>query len=137
MSYLYFIDTGLACSLLGIRLENELQHSHFRGALFENYVVTELYKIKFNTGSATHIFYWRDHKGIEIDILLDSGNALYPIEIKSAQTFQENQLKAIHQWNGFSDISGGLLLYDGEQEFVTKDKIIVQNWRSIDRLKIH
>lgn len=48
---LYFIDTGLACSLLGIRLVKELESSHFRGALFENYIIMELLKQKFNSGS--------------------------------------------------------------------------------------
>lgn len=133
---LYFIDTGLACSLLGIRQENEVANSHFRGALFENYVVTELLKLKFNSGSSTNLFYWRDNKGVEVDILLDNGNTLFPIEIKASQTFQESYLKPMQQWNSFSNNTGGILLYDGEQEFTRKDKIRMQNWKTISKLKI-
>ncbi len=133
---LYFIDTGLACSLLGIRQEKELANSHFRGALFENYAVSELLKLKFNSGSSTNLFFWRDNKGVEIDILLDNGSSLFPIEIKASQTFQESHLKPMQQWNSFSNNIGGLLLYDGEQEFTRKDKIRLQNWKTISKLKI-
>ena len=127
---LYFIDTGLACSLLGIRQTQELSNSHFRGALFENYVITEFLKKKFNGGLSNNLFYWRDNKGIEIDLLIESKNKLIPIEIKAAQTFQESYLKPMQQWNGFSKNKGGLLLYDGEQEFTRKDKIKIINWRN-------
>ena len=133
---LYFIDTGLACSLLGIREEKEIFNSHFRGALFENYVVNELLKHKYNSGSYTSLFYWRDNKGLEIDILLDSGSTLFPIEIKASQTFQESYLKPMQQWNSFSTNKGGLLLYDGQQEYTRTDKIKIQNWKTISKLKI-
>ena len=133
---LYFIDTGLACSLLGIRQVSELNNSHFRGALFENYLIMELQKQKFNKGSSTNIFFWRDNKGVEVDILLDKGGKLFPIEIKSAQTFQETYLRPMQQWNNFSKNKGGLLLYDGKLEFTRKDKIKIQNWRTIGELKM-
>lgn len=128
---LYFTDTGLACSLLGIRSENEVSNSHFRGALFENYVVNELLKHKFNTGSPVNLYYWRDSLGVEIDILLDTGQTLYPIEIKASETFQESHLKPMQQWQRISGITRGLLLYDGEQEFDRQDSVNVRNWRSI------
>lgn len=128
---LYFTDTGLACSLLGIRTENEVSTSHFRGALFENYVVNELLKYKYNTGSPVNLYYWRDSLGVEIDILLDTGQTLYPIEIKASETFQESHLKPMQQWQRISGITRGLLLYDGEQEFDRQDSVNVRNWRSI------
>ncbi len=133
---LYFIDTGLACSLLDIKQTQELENSHFRGALFENYILTELLKKKYNTGANSGIYYWRDNKGIEIDILIDSGKKLMPVEIKSGQTFNEDHIKSIKQWNGFSKNKGGLLLYDGKQEFLRSDKIKVRNWREIAELKL-
>ncbi|MCC6691194.1 MAG: ATP-binding protein [Bacteroidia bacterium] len=133
---LYFVDTGLACSLLGIRLINELEVSHFRAALFENFVVIELLKQKLNTGTSSNLYFWRDNKGVEVDLLIDNGKKLIPVEIKSAQTFNDNHLKSIRQWNGFSENTGGLLLYDGKQEFRSSDKISVQNWRSIAEMLI-
>ena len=127
---LYFIDTGLACSLLGIRHERELTNSHFRGALFENYVLMERMKLKYNTGSNETLFFWRDNKGVEVDLLIDTGKNLFPVEIKSAQTFNEKYLKSILQWNSYSGSKGGMLIYDGKQEFVQKNKIQVKGWRS-------
>jgi len=133
---LYFTDTGLACSLLGIRRNAELANSHFRGALFENYVVAELMKQKFNSGSSTNLYFWRDNKGIEVDVLLDQGQKITPIEIKSAQTFQEDYIKPMKLWNKFSEQSGGIFLYDGEMEYKRKDEIVIKNWRSINKIKL-
>ncbi len=135
-SKLYFIDTGLACALLGIRSEKELSVSHFRGALFENYVIMEMFKKKYNKGANSQLYYWRDNKGVEVDLLIDSGNRLLPVEIKSAQTFQEDYLSSVNQWNEFSGNKGGLLLYDGAQEFRKTNGIRVQNWRTIRDLTI-
>jgi predicted AAA+ superfamily ATPase len=126
---LYFIDTGLACSLLGIHAEKELSVSHFRGALFENYIIMDVFKKKYNEGSASLLYYWRDSKGVEVDLLVDKGGKLLPVEIKSGQTFQEDQLHSMHQWNDLSGNKGGLLLYDGVQEFTKTNGIRVQNWR--------
>jgi predicted AAA+ superfamily ATPase len=133
---LYFTDTGLACSLLGIRTQQELGVSHFRGSLFENYVIIDILKKKYNQGSGTQLYYWRDNKGLELDLLLYSGSNLLQVEIKSAQTFQEDQLNSMNQWNSFSGNKGGLLLYDGEQQFRKTNGIRVQNWRTIHDLRL-
>ncbi len=131
---LYFTDTGLVCSLLGIRKEEELQNSHFRGALFENLVVGEILKQKYNSGSSSQVYYWRDNKGVEIDLVIDSGSKLYPIEIKSSQTSQDQHFKSLRLWNKYSDTEGGTVLYDGGQEFVTSSAHVVANWRSMKRV---
>ena len=133
---LYFMDTGLACSLLGIRTVRELRVSHFRGALFETFVIIEMLKKKYNQGSNSKLYFWRDSKGVEVDLLMDMGTSLLPVEIKSGQTFQEAHFQSINQWNGFSDNKGGLLLYDGAQEFRKTNGMDVRNWRTISSLKI-
>ena len=126
---LYFADTGLACNLLGIRHVNELALSHFKGALFENYVVAELLKAKYNRGLHSELFYWRDNKGVEVDVIVDTGKKLIPLEVKSAQTFRDELLKSIRAWNGYSRNKGGALLYDGKAAFHSNDGIEVCNWR--------
>ncbi|HTF05914.1 MAG TPA: ATP-binding protein [Bacteroidia bacterium] len=133
---LYFIDTGLACSLLGIRETRELENSHFKGALFENLVVMELQKNILNHGSASRLYFWRDNKGVEIDVLIDTGKKLIPVEIKSAQTVQESQLKSLLQWSKFSGITGGYLFYDGQMELTTSTRVKVSNWRKAGELKL-
>ncbi|MGE0589089.1 MAG: ATP-binding protein [Cyclobacteriaceae bacterium] len=132
---LYFYDTGLACSLLGIDRENEISNSHFRGALFENLIVVEWLKRIKNRLSNSELFYWRDNKGVEIDLIVDDGKNLIPVEIKSSQTYHQNFLKNLTLWNSFSGAKGGLLLYDGNLEFKDNSKIEVFNWRNLKPYK--
>lgn len=127
---LYFIDTGLACSLLGIRQVNELEKSHFRGALFENYVIMDLLKQKYNSGNRDSLYYWRENNGIEIDLLIDKGNKIIPVEIKATETFAASHIKSISHWNRISGNTGGVLLYDGEAGFTSSDKIKIASWKS-------
>jgi uncharacterized protein len=132
---LYFYDSGLACSLLGIKSEKELINSHYRGALFENHVVAECLKNKHNSGSRAAYYYWRNNKGIEIDLLVENGKKLFPVEIKSNQTFREDSLDNLHKWNEYAKQKGGTLLYDGDQRFIRSDKVSVLNWRGVGSLK--
>ncbi len=127
---LYFVDTGLACSLLGIRSVNELALSHFRGALAENLVVVEAWKNALNAGRHDAFHYWRDNKGVEVDLIVDSGQDFMPIEIKSAKTFSEDFLKNINKFQEYAGGSAGTLLYDGTMEFTTSDNVRVCNWKT-------
>lgn len=132
---LYFYDTGLACSLLGIKSENELTNSHFRGSLFESYVIAECLKNKHNAGSQASFYYWRDNKGVEIDLLVENGRKLLPIEIKSTQTFRDDHLTHLFKWNGYATQRGGVLIYDGPQSFTRSDGISIATWREVGTLK--
>ncbi|NOS91429.1 MAG: ATP-binding protein [Cyclobacteriaceae bacterium] len=132
---LYFYDTGLACSLLGIKSEKELTNSHFRGSLFESYAIAECLKNKHNAGSQTSFYYWRDNKGVEIDLLAENGRKLLPIEIKSTQTFREDHLAHLRKWNDYASQRGGVLIYDGPQSYTRSDGIAIANWREIGTLK--
>ncbi|TAE21589.1 MAG: ATP-binding protein [Cytophagales bacterium] len=85
---LYFYDTGLACSLLGIRSVEQLQTHFLRGALFENLLINELTKNKLNVGERPQFYFWRDSTGHEIDLLSDEGIVHRALEIKSGQTIQ-------------------------------------------------
>ena len=133
---LYFTDTGLACALLGIRDAVVLGNSFFKGPLFENLVIMELLKNINNHGGRAQLYYWRDNKGVEIDALIDTGRKLIPVEIKSAQTFQDTQLKSLIQWSGYSNTKGGYLFHDGTMEFTGTNKINIANWRKAGQIKI-
>ena len=128
---LYFVDTGLACSLLSIKKQSELEVSHFRGSLVENLVVMEFMKNNANLNLGQQFYFWRDNKGLEIDLVVQSANQLMAIEIKSAQTFSSDFIKGLKKFNGLSGETGGILIYDGEMEFTSKDLIKVTNWKSI------
>lgn len=102
---LYFYDTGLACSLLDIKSRDALALSSFRGSLFESLMITDFYKQYYNMGLAPSLYFWRDQNGrIEVDCVIDKGNEIIPVEIKSGQTFSANFFKAINDWSKLADI---------------------------------
>jgi len=128
---LYFLDTGLACSLLGIRKDPELQNSHFRGALFENFVLLEILKQKYNTGSQALLYYWKENNGLEIDLLIDNGKKIVQVEIKAAQTFDNSYFKNIIHWNKISGNKGGIVVYDGEKNITLSGNYLTTNWKDL------
>lgn len=83
---LYFWDTGLACALLGISEPSQLRTHPLRGALFENWVVSEVLKARLHRGLRESAYFLRDRRGFEIDLLLDLGDRLVAVESKSGQT---------------------------------------------------
>ncbi len=68
---LYFYDTGLASSLLGIRSAADLENHPMRGPLFENFIVVEFMKQFLHRGQRPNCYYWRDNTGHEIDLLIE------------------------------------------------------------------
>ena len=111
----YFTDTGLACALLGIETENQLQRDPLAGGLAENWAILEYLKQRWNHGKEAHIYFYRDRHGNEIDLLIAAGRSLTPVEIKSAQTFSSHFIKGIQR---FRDLAGervrpGYVIYNG------------------------
>jgi predicted AAA+ superfamily ATPase len=83
----YWSDSGLACYLLGITTEAELQRSPFSGQLFEGFVAAEILKGQANQGARKELYYFRDQQGLEVDFLLPRPNAgLWLIECKAGKT---------------------------------------------------
>ena len=95
MPKLYFYDTGLASSLLGIQSMDQLSSHYLLGALFENFILTEYLKYKANTLSSVEYYYWRDKVGHEIDVLAEEGSTLWAIEIKSGKTISADYTKQL------------------------------------------
>ncbi len=94
MPKLYFLDTGLACWLLGIRSEDVLALHPLRGALFENWVVGEFIKARYNRGQPADLYFWRDNNGLEADLIFEQDNRLQMVEIKSGQTITSDTIRA-------------------------------------------
>ena len=83
----YWADSGMACYLLGITTQNELERSPFLGALFEGFVAAEILKSQVNRGERKELYYFRDQQGLEVDFLIPRPNAgLWPIEAKASKT---------------------------------------------------
>ncbi|MCX6233208.1 MAG: ATP-binding protein [Bacteroidetes bacterium] len=130
---IYFYDVGLIAFLLGIEDTKQLDRDPLRGALFENMVVSELIKMRFNRGLDGNIYFYHDSHHNEIDIVVKHGNLLQPVEIKSAQTFHTDFLKQFRHFSkAFPDrATNPVLVYDGEMEQKVQDVEII-NFREID-----
>jgi len=114
---IYFYDTGLACSLLGIKSEEELLSHYLRGGLFECFVLSEFAKNEFNKGERPRIYFWRDRKGNEIDCIIEKRGKLIPVEIKSGKTINESFFDGLKFWNEISgtDPKDNFLIYGGSE----------------------
>jgi predicted AAA+ superfamily ATPase len=112
---LYFLDTGLLCYLLRIRSPEELRSHAARGAVFETYAVTEVLKAYHNLGRDPDLFFWRDAAGHEIDLLIEDGSALIPVEIKSGETVASDFFKGLVFWRTLpgQEHAPGALVYGG------------------------
>ena len=129
---LYFYDVGLAAYLLGIEEPRQISRDPLRGALFENMVIMELVKRRYNQGLDHNIYFYRDSHHFEIDVIRKTGNDLIPFEIKSAQTFHPGFLKGLGQLKKLfkERIPKMFLIYDGELQTVTQD-VDVLNFRNL------
>lgn len=131
---LYFYDTAIVCSLLGISEWQQLANYPLKGAIFETMVISELLKKRTNKGLSNNLFFWRDKTGHEIDVISDDAGNLLPIEIKSGKTFHSEFLKNIAYWRNLSKTQEALLLFAGEQVQKRSDGTLITNWRNIDTL---
>lgn len=132
---LYFYDTGLACYLLGIRDAEELNIHFAKGALFENYVITEYIKNLRNAGDNSNPYFWRDNTGNEVDLLADLGQHIKIIEIKSGKTIHSNFFKGL---NFFEKIQSGYnlskyIVYGGNTPRKQHETQILP-WNKVDKI---
>lgn len=95
---LYFVDSGLAASLLGVRDGETLATSPFRGPLFEGLVASEIVKHRLNRGLGRDLYYFRDRQGLEVDFIVDEGNRrLLLVEAKATQTPMPDDARSLHR----------------------------------------
>lgn len=130
---LYFYDTGLACLLLGIQKADQLITHSLRGALFETFIVSELMKKRFNQGLLSNLYFWRDSQGHEIDILIEEGDMLMPIEVKADQTINSDYFKGLDYWRSLTQINGWLV-YAGKNKQKRQGTQVI-GWHDIDQIK--
>lgn len=113
---LYFFDTGLACSLLGIESAKQLDSHFLRGGLFENMIINEFIKRSWNTGKQEDLRFWRDSQGNEIDLLVYDNAQIEAYEIKSGQTLSTDYFKGLTKWSELSGVATDHLhvIYGGD-----------------------
>lgn len=115
---IYFYDVGLACFILGIHSEKQLERDPLRGSLFENMVISNVFKCFYNFGLTPKIYFYRDKSGLEIDLLVKQAGQTSIIEIKSSETYHKEFMKGLTRVNKILSIdkSTSFIIYDGEFE---------------------
>ncbi len=135
MPKLYFYDTGLACALLNIANVQQLKTHYLYGSLFESLIIAELMKDHFNAGLQPNCYFWRDRLGHEIDCVLEQGEKLIPIEIKSSKTINTDYFKGIQYWTKLAGMSTeqGYLVYGGTQSQQRKQGYVL-SWKNVTQI---
>ncbi|NQZ08952.1 MAG: ATP-binding protein, partial [Algicola sp.] len=114
----YFTDVGLLSFLLGISKAEQIPRDPLVGHIFENLVVLECLKARYNQGKMADIYYYRDSRGHEVDLIWKDGRDLVAIEIKSAATFSSSQLKGLKKFQSIashsSNVTQSFLVYNGQ-----------------------
>ncbi|MGC9312258.1 MAG: ATP-binding protein [Sediminispirochaetaceae bacterium] len=124
---LYFYDTGLASRLLGIEKAEHVFHHPLRGNLFENLVVGELLKYRFNRAMPDPFYFYRDSRGNEVDVIYEIGGLPFPVEIKAGSTLNSDYFRNLNYFTErVSDrnpytVSAGLLVYNGDRVEMRND----------------
>jgi uncharacterized protein len=114
---IYFYDVGLAAWLLGMESELHVSRDPLRGSLLENLALTETLKYRYNRGRKNTLTFYRDSRGNEVDMILESGRDVFPVEVKAGATIATDFFKGLAH---FSRLIGGLphgggLLYGGRE----------------------
>jgi len=138
---LYFLDTGLACRLIGITDPSQLITHPLKGEIFETFVISEILKKQFNsTGVPEDLYFFRDNK-FEVDLLFQKNAKLVQIEIKSGQTIGSDFFKNLLHLRNISfkkpgpEIEESILIYGGDDNY-TRNDIKVMSWKNLPGLEV-
>jgi len=128
---LCFLDSGLLCYLLRIRSPDDLRIHAARGAVFESWVVSEIVKNYVHRGLEPDVYFWRDSSAHEIDLVIERGERLVPVEAKSGETFASDFLDGIRYWRGLSgkNAQPAALVYGGETSYL-REGVVVMSWKT-------
>lgn len=126
----YFYDVGLVCYLLGIETAQQLAHHPLRGAIFENMVVCDMLKERYNKGLDKNIMFYRD-KVREVDILQEEAGRLHAYEVKVAERFHSDFTKSLDYLKALlkDDLLSMNIVYTGENKSV--GSIHLKNYKDI------
>jgi len=133
MPKLYFYDTGLLCSLLGIRSQQQLSTHYSAGSIFESFVLSEIFKYRFNRGLEPDCYYWRDRTGNEVDCIIEKYKSLVSVEIKFSKTITDDFFNGLRYWSkitGKAKRNQSYLVYNGK-EHQQRSLADVVGWNNI------
>ena len=130
---MYFYDTGLVSSLLGITSAEQIENFYMRGALFENFVVSELLKRRLFAGKTDELYFWRDSNGIEIDVIEEDNLEIKAYEIKASETMNTAFFSNIKKVKELTSLKAEntAVIYSGKTLPATKENGAYICWREI------
>lgn len=134
---LYFYDTGLVCSLLGISSPNQVKTFYSKGALFENLIITDLIKSRLHKGLNPRFYYWQNKTKQEVDLIIDTPEGPVAYEIKSGMTMNDNYFTNLRYWQKLSGEKTKNLnvIYGGDKDLKTSSGNYI-SWKSIQKIVI-
>lgn len=131
----YFIDTGLACYLMGLSSPLALSRNNALGALFETFMVNNILGSLEALSLVPKLYHWRTRAGAEVDLILERDGILYPIEIKCKGALNAYDARGL---NAFRDtyehahtIAKGIILYAGNSIYQINEHVVAIPWNSI------
>jgi predicted AAA+ superfamily ATPase len=129
---LYFYDTGLLTHLLQISETAELAINRLKGNVFENFVIANFQKFNENRYQHLNYYFWQDHNGLEIDLLLKTANAFEVYEIKSTQTLSGELFKNLKHFTTLVQPQAvhSHLIYGGDKVLV-RSNVEVMPWKML------
>ncbi|MFH1764708.1 MAG: ATP-binding protein [Gemmatimonadota bacterium] len=127
---IYFLDTGLLCYLLRIRSPEDLAFHALRGSVFESFLVSEFFKNYLHHGQEADLYFWRDSAGHEIDLIIERGQELIPIEAISGQTVSRDFYSGLRYWTQLSgQPQASAALVHGGDETYRREGVLTYSWR--------
>jgi len=134
---LYWVDPGLLCHFLRVLDPDDLYTHPYRGAIFETFVVSELFKAFLHNGMEPDIYFWRDRSGHEIDALVQIGRQWIPLEIKSSETVSKTFFRGLNYWLGLDKgehSKHGILVCAGKTSYQRSGHVVLPWWGAAGHL---
>jgi len=134
---LYFVDSGLAAYLLDIHSAKHMASHPLKGAIFETFVVSEILKTRLNSGKKSNLHYFRDNIGNEVDLILDYGDKVKPVEIKLGKTINSDFFKGLEYYKKLNtkNAAKGCVIYGGKDSS-SRSKFDVLTYADINQSRI-
>ncbi len=129
---LYFTDTGLLCNLLGIGSMTALKKHDRYGAIFENWIISEIKKNRANAGMNGGLYYFRDSAGNEVDLVTEKNGESFAIEIKSTKKPDRSDMRGLLYWKKLVPNSNLVLYHGGSVQDETAEGLQLSPWSEID-----
>ena len=133
---LHFLDSGLACHLLGIHDPGQLALHPLRSAIFESWLVAEVLKARLNRGLLPECHHYREARGAEVDLLVRGAKGWLLVEAKSGQTVHQEflgHLQSLSDNLGSGGVAGRRLVYGGEEP-TFRSGVAITPWRTIQKV---